>query len=147
MSDREAIYKALFDALLELREAGAESKDKRVWHLANLFHHLPHWLNDLDQGEATPAEVARRLRERAEDAGVGRWLDAHMPQPDERPAREHRVARPTRPERSPQTSRSPVAFDPTPPRPRQQEQRRPGRALRAGKGGKSDPVERRARHR
>ena len=79
MTDREAIYDALFDALLELREAGAEAGDKRVFHLADLFHQLPNWLKEIDAGTAEPAEIARRLRERAARAGTTRWLEAHMP--------------------------------------------------------------------
>ncbi len=89
MSDRDAIYRVLFDALLELREAGVELKDKRVFHLANLLHHLPHWLKDIDDGAATPTQVVQRLRERAEDAGVTGWFEAHLPRPDDQPARDH----------------------------------------------------------
>ena len=79
--DRDAIYRALFDALLELRTEGAEKKNPRVFHLADLFHQLPNWLRELDRGDIDAEEVARRLRERAERAGTSAWLDQHLPTP------------------------------------------------------------------
>ena len=78
MHDRDAIYDALFDALLEMRADAADRKNARVFHLADLFHQLPNWLRELDHGTIGVEEVSRRLRERAGRAGTSAWLDEHL---------------------------------------------------------------------
>ncbi|MEM7809073.1 MAG: hypothetical protein AAF561_13270 [Planctomycetota bacterium] len=76
---RDQVYDVLFDALLELREAGSESGDKRVFHLADLLHQLPNWLKELDRGEISADDVVERLKSRAGDRGLSAWLDAKLP--------------------------------------------------------------------
>jgi hypothetical protein len=79
MSDRDILYKLLFDALLELRIEGAETKNAKVQRLADLFHQLPNRLRDIDSGETDASSVLAELRKRAVDKGVQRWLDEHLP--------------------------------------------------------------------
>jgi hypothetical protein len=79
MSDRDVLYKLLFDALLELRIEGAETKNAKVQRLADLFHQLPNRLRDIDSGDVDPATVLAELRTRAEEKGVHRWLEQHLP--------------------------------------------------------------------
>ena len=78
MHDLDSIYDALFAALLELRAEGAEQKNARVFHLADLFHQLPNWLKERDAGEVDADEIVQRLRQRAERAGTSAWLETHL---------------------------------------------------------------------
>ena len=71
-------HRLLFDALVELRAAGHESGDKRVFHLADLFHHIALDLESAALGDVSYDEVLRRLAARAEDKGCGRWLAAAL---------------------------------------------------------------------
>ncbi|HSV15370.1 MAG TPA: hypothetical protein VLI90_14010 [Tepidisphaeraceae bacterium] len=80
MSDREIIYKLLFDALLELRIEGHESKNAKVFRLADLFQQLPNRLRDMQQGKIEESQILEELRQRARERGVEQWLDLHLPQ-------------------------------------------------------------------
>ena len=79
MTDRDMIYKLLFDALLDLRIEGHETKSKKVYGLADLFHQLPNRLKDMEDGKSTAAEILGELRQRARERGIEQWLDKHLP--------------------------------------------------------------------
>ena len=72
------VHRLLFDAFVELRAAGHESGDKRVFHLADLFHRIAFDLQSAAEGGVGYDEVLRRLAARAEDKGCGRWLEAAL---------------------------------------------------------------------
>jgi hypothetical protein len=75
MDDREALFRLLYLALLEMRVQGHESHNKVVFHLADLFHNLPSRLQEVTEGKATYAEVMAFLRESAKEKHCERWME------------------------------------------------------------------------
>jgi hypothetical protein len=80
MSDRRLLYDLLFDALLEIREDASEAESKAAFHLADLFHPLPKWLRELDEGLISADDVLDRLRQRAHERGIEAWLKHRVDQ-------------------------------------------------------------------
>lgn len=69
-------HRLLFDALVEIRAAGHDSKNKLVFHLADLFHNAALDLGAAAAGEMSYEEVLRRLDEKARETRCERWLEA-----------------------------------------------------------------------
>lgn len=75
MQDSDVIFKALYYALIEMRERGHETGDNVVLHLADLMHNLPGVLAQVARGERTYAEARASLEANADQKGCRAWLD------------------------------------------------------------------------
>lgn len=74
MSERQTIYRLLYEALLEIRDAGRQAGDARVFHLADLIHNIPLQLERVAEGEETYAQVLKTMQDRAKETGGDKWM-------------------------------------------------------------------------
>lgn len=72
------VHRALFQALIEMRERAGESNDKVVWHLADLFHTIVLDLESASLGERSYDDVFQTLTDRVGEKGLGRWWQAKL---------------------------------------------------------------------
>ena len=70
----EAVHRLLFQALVQMRAAGAERGDKVVYHLADLFHRVVLEMERAARGEQSYDEVLRHVEDEARDRGLTGWL-------------------------------------------------------------------------
>jgi hypothetical protein len=78
MTDRETLYRLLFDALLDLRTEGKECRNGRVFGLADLMHQLPNQLMEMEEGKLQATDILEELRSHAQKRGVETWLEKHL---------------------------------------------------------------------
>jgi hypothetical protein len=71
----ETVHRLLFRALLEMRAQGHESKNKVVFHLADLFHNVVLEMQNAAEGRCSYDDVLKALQERAREKGLDRWLE------------------------------------------------------------------------
>jgi hypothetical protein len=71
----KTLHRLLFRALIEIRAQGLEHKNKLVFHLADLFHNTVLDLENAAEGKIPYEEALKKLRERAGEKGLERWLD------------------------------------------------------------------------
>ncbi|WP_243369291.1 hypothetical protein [Microvirga solisilvae] len=74
MSDRHLVYKLLARALLDMRVAAYQEKNKGIFDLADLFHNIPYHL-DKAQTEHEFKEIVEFLEARAQQKGMAAWLN------------------------------------------------------------------------
>lgn len=70
MQANEQVLRLLYQALIEIRAEAHESKDAKIFHLADLLHTVP---LQLDAGEDAEGFV-KALRRRAQQKGIERWV-------------------------------------------------------------------------
>ena len=75
MMPAEVLYRLLYLALIEIRAEGSTSGNKLLFHMADLYHHVPLQLIQVVQGESTYEDILAALRAQAQQKGVGEWLD------------------------------------------------------------------------
>lgn len=75
MNSRESLHRLLYLALIEIRTEAHELGNKKIFHLADLFHNVPLRLENVLREESSYDEVLVWLRERAQEKGCGEWLD------------------------------------------------------------------------
>lgn len=75
---KRMLYRLLYDALIEIRASEYEPGDKFVFVLADLFHHVPLQLDQLDRGELTVQDILRDPDVRARHHGIGDRLALRM---------------------------------------------------------------------
>lgn len=68
------VHRLLFQALLEIREQGHESRNKVVFHLADLFHNVVLEMEAAARGEESFDSVLQTLSRIAAEKGLERWL-------------------------------------------------------------------------
>lgn len=73
MTDKEFLYKLLYQALIEIREESLSIKNKKIFHLSNLLHSLPLILNRVKTDDEYK-EVLSELEDRAEIDGLEKWI-------------------------------------------------------------------------
>ncbi len=75
---RETIHHLLYMALIEMRMEAYETENKKIFHLADLFHNIPLQLERVVAGERSYDEVLTWLQKRAQEKGLELWLDKAM---------------------------------------------------------------------
>jgi hypothetical protein len=75
MSTREVLHRLLYLALIEIRTEAYDHQNKKIFHLADLFHTIPLQLEGAAEGKGSYDEVLAWLRERAQQKGCEGWLD------------------------------------------------------------------------
>ena len=74
----ETVHRLLFRALLEMRSQGQETKDKLVFHLADLFHNVVLEMENAAEGRCSYEDVLRTLEQQAREKGLDKWLDSNL---------------------------------------------------------------------
>lgn len=74
MKPLETVHRLLFQALLEMREAGRESRNKVTYHLADLFHTVVLDMQQAADGDIDYQQVLDLLEERARAKGSEQWV-------------------------------------------------------------------------
>ena len=74
----ETVHRLLFRALLEMRSQGQETKDKLVFHLADLFHNVVLEMENAAEGRCSYEDVLRTLEQQARAKGLDKWLDSNL---------------------------------------------------------------------
>ena len=80
----DTVHELLFQALIEIRSHGYESKDKLVYYLADLFHNAVFDLKRAADGQMEYDEILARLEERAVENGCERWISSNITRLEER---------------------------------------------------------------
>lgn len=75
VTTKSLLYRILYDALIEIRAEGHDSRNKTVFLLADLLHNVPLQLNKVDRGETTPEDIMQWLQMRARQTGTEGWLE------------------------------------------------------------------------
>ncbi|MDQ3821250.1 MAG: hypothetical protein M3362_26720, partial [Acidobacteriota bacterium] len=65
----------LYLALLELRQEAYANGNKKIFHLADLFHNIPLQLERVSNGEGSYDEVLTWLEKRAVEKNCSEWLN------------------------------------------------------------------------
>jgi len=78
LTDSELIFRLLSMAFIELRDRGRESRDKVVFHIADVLHNAPSGLMLAGNDPERCRELLTSLRERAERSGCARWLETRI---------------------------------------------------------------------
>lgn len=76
----ELVHRLLFRALIEIRGQGRESKNKLVFHLADLFHNAVLDMETAAEGKLNYEEVLSQLEKKAIEKNCERWLRATLSQ-------------------------------------------------------------------
>ena len=76
----ELVHRLLFRALIEIREQGRESKNKLVFHLADLLHNTVLDMETAAEGKLNYGEVLSQLEKKAIEKNCERWLRATLSQ-------------------------------------------------------------------
>jgi hypothetical protein len=74
-SEKEILYKILSIALLEIREEAYNTKNTKIFALADLLHNLPARISTMSFTDADYKMRLDELKKRADDMGIGGWLD------------------------------------------------------------------------
>lgn len=74
MNDETLVFKLLARALLDLRIAGLEGNSKATFHIADLFHNVPHQIARIQRGEGNYRDVLDCLEMRCKQKGMESWL-------------------------------------------------------------------------
>lgn len=74
LSNKNLVHQLFYLALLEIREEAYETKNAKIFHLADLFHNIPLSLNQAEQAEKYD-EIMERLTNRAGEKGCEQWLE------------------------------------------------------------------------
>lgn len=69
-----AVHRLLFQALVEIREQGRETKNSAVFHLADLFHTAVLDMEAAARGERSFESVMQSLERSADEKGLDRWI-------------------------------------------------------------------------
>lgn len=75
MDAKEKVYKLLYQALLEIRLEAYDTKNKKIFQLADLFHDVPLKLKGATEGSVTYEEVLRLIEQRAQGKPSAKWLE------------------------------------------------------------------------
>lgn len=86
------VHRLLFQALLEIREQGHESRNNVVFHLADLFHNVVLDMEAASKGEQSFDSVLEALMRTAEQKGMETWLAAALASLDKHPVPSEAVA-------------------------------------------------------
>jgi hypothetical protein len=78
MNDREMIYRLMYESLLEIRDAARESRDTRIFRLADLLHNVPLQLERVIEGKKTYDQVLQSVRARAKETGCEKWVEQSL---------------------------------------------------------------------
>ncbi len=74
MDDSRLLHRLIYLALLDIRSRGAETEDRVVFGLANLFHNVVLEMADAADGARPYSDVLARLKSTAQENGCGGWL-------------------------------------------------------------------------
>lgn len=75
MDAKEMVFKLLYLALLEIREEAYETKNGKIFPLADLFDGVPLQLRQATEGQVSFEEVMTSIWQRAEGKPTKRWLE------------------------------------------------------------------------
>ncbi len=74
----ESLHRLLFQALLEIRSEGQEQKNKRAYHLADLFHSVVLEMGRAAEGKSSYEDALQTLTDRAHERGLDQWLSREL---------------------------------------------------------------------
>lgn len=77
MTSKTIIYKLLYYILLDIRIEAHETKNEKIFHLADLFHNTPLRLNIADNAESYD-DIIEWLLNRAKEKGCEKWLERRI---------------------------------------------------------------------
>ena len=73
--DKTQLYRFLYMGLLEMREEGYSTENKKIQKICTLLHHLPLELLN-SESETDYEKVMQELYARAASTGLDNWLDS-----------------------------------------------------------------------
>lgn len=74
MESKELIFRIMYLALIEIREEAYETKNKKIFHLSDIFHNVPLQINNVLENKGTYEDIIKWLHNRANENGCEGWL-------------------------------------------------------------------------
>ena len=78
MDTSDKLHQLLYYALINIRSEAHNHTDKVSFHLADLFHNAVLIMGQAARGERTYEEALDEIKSRAEEKGIGEWVDNHL---------------------------------------------------------------------